>query len=292
MAIYENNGNLLRCFKGTRLHYFAHRHREIELVMMLEGRSRVTVEGVSYAVEKGDVLLVFPNQLHQYVSTEMESYFLFLLPIGVYGDYLDSIEGFKPRSPIIKGGMQDRRISFLTGLAMNAQGKYTDQQHKYLAGTILGLLLENLPLENVTSSNKSIERVMHYCEKHYLEQITLDSMAKELYLGKYYISHLFNRQLGISFNSYINALRIEEAVKLLTDTEMSVTEICFSAGFTCLRTFNRAFIRQVGMSPRDYRQRRRAENRRTEDAPPESWKQEDRTVTGAETAEKTCEGFS
>ena len=66
-------------------------------------------------------------------------------------------------------------------------------------------------------------------------------------------------KLGISFSNYINALRIEEAVKLLTTTDMPITDVCFASGFTCTRTFNRAFMGRIGVSPREYRVRQKNE---------------------------------
>ncbi len=104
-----------------------------------------------------------------------------------------------------------------------------------------------------------MERILSYCEQHFLEEISLESMAKELFLGKFYISHLFNNQLNTSFSNYINALRIEKAVKLLTATKLSITDVCFSSGFTCTRTFNRVFVKRIGVPPRKYRAYQQAE---------------------------------
>jgi AraC-like DNA-binding protein len=78
-------------------------------------------------------------------------------------------------------------------------------------------------------------------------------LEEELHLSKYYISHLFGDKLGIRFNDYINSLRISEACRLLRTSTLSVTEISDASGFGTLRTFNRAFMKQMGMSPSEYR---------------------------------------
>ena len=57
----------------------------------------------------------------------------------------------------------------------------------------------------------------------------------------------------MGFNKYINGLRITHACKYLLKENLSVTEIAFLVGFNCPRTFNRAFLEQVGMTPRDYK---------------------------------------
>ena len=259
MPAYENHGNILRCTRGTRLHYFAHRHREIEIVLMLSGASKVIVDGAPYTVAAGDALIVFPNQLHQYISTEPENYIIILAPAGIYADYADSIEGHRPQNVIIRGGAENLRVLTLAEMCLEGGTKYAYQRHKCLIGAILGILLEDLPLQSAVTNDTAVERILDYCEKHYLEPISLDGMAKDLFLGKFYISRLFGGQLGISFSNYVNALRVEEAVKLLQTTELPITDVCFASGFACTRTFNRAFIKRIGLSPRDYRANVRSE---------------------------------
>lgn len=259
MPVYENHGNLLRCTRGTRLAYFAHRHREIELVLMKKGHSTAIVDGVSHTIQGGDAFIVFPNQLHKYISDGPEDYVLFLIPSTIYNDFEEVIDGHKPLHPIIKGGADHPAVKILAQMCLEEGAQFAYQKDKNLTGAILSLLLEELQVFPVEANDCALERVLLYCEQHFLEDLTLDILSKELFLGKYYISHLFGKQLGISFSNYINALRIEESVKLLNTTDLSITDICFASGFTCTRTFNRAFMGRIGMSPRDYRLRQKNE---------------------------------
>lgn len=259
MPVYENHGNILRCTKGARLGYFAHRHREIELVLMFKGCSTAVVDGVSYTLEEGNALVVFPNQLHKYVSDGPEEYILFLIPSTIYNDFEEIIDGHKPQSPIIKDAARHPAIKALAQMCLEDGARFAYQRDKNLTGAILSLLLEDLPVYPVEANDCALERILIYCEQHFLEDLTLDTLSKDLFLGKYYISHLFSKQLGISFCNYINALRIEESVKLLTTTDLPITDICFASGFTCTRTFNRAFMGRIGISPREYRRQQKNE---------------------------------
>ena len=78
-------------------------------------------------------------------------------------------------------------------------------------------------------------------------------LEQELHLNKYYISHLFSQTLGIRFNDYLHYLRISEACKLLRNTDYSITEIGDAVGYNTPRTFNRAFLKQTGTTPTEYR---------------------------------------
>lgn len=66
-------------------------------------------------------------------------------------------------------------------------------------------------------------------------------------------SRSFRALTGMTFSEYQRAVRISRARSLLADTRLPVTEVCFEAGFANLSNFNRIFLRETGMTPRQYR---------------------------------------
>ncbi|MBE6956966.1 MAG: AraC family transcriptional regulator, partial [Ruminococcaceae bacterium] len=81
---------------------------------------------------------------------------------------------------------------------------------------------------------------------------TLDILAEQLHLSKYYISHVFTERLNLSFPDFINGLRVESACRRL-DRGYSVTDAAFEAGFNSIRSFNRNFERVKGVAPSEYK---------------------------------------
>ena len=119
---------------------------------------------------------------------------------------------------------------------------------------MLGLLLDSIDTVSVDRTAGSMAlRAVEYCAEHYREPLTLTSLSKALYVNRYYLSHIFSDQLHVGFCEYINALRVEEAKRLLENTDDPLTELSQTAGFGSLRTFNRVFKEQTGISPREYR---------------------------------------
>ena len=111
-----------------------------------------------------------------------------------------------------------------------------------------------LPMRsNKPDENQAMRTVIQYCSQNFTKDLSLTILEEELHLNKYYISHLFGDKLGMRFNDYINSLRISESCRLLRMSALSITEISDASGFGTLRTFNRAFIKQMGMSPSEYR---------------------------------------
>lgn len=85
--------------------------------------------------------------------------------------------------------------------------------------------------------------------------ISLASVALELSLTPHQLSELLNGHLKTGFNDFINRYRVEEARRLLREGhEANITSICYRVGFNSKSTFNAAFKRITGCTPRDYRE--------------------------------------
>ena len=131
---------------------------------------------------------------------------------------------------------------------------YRDAITKGYLLAFFGELLSRMSFkESNHSDSLTLRSIVSYCAQNYSRELTLATLEDELHLSKYYISHLFGSKIGTGFNDYINALRVSEACRYLRRTNKSITEISTLVGFGTLRTFNRAFVKQVGMSPSEYR---------------------------------------
>ncbi len=106
-----------------------------------------------------------------------------------------------------------------------------------------------------SNNNKKIDidNILKYIQQHYKEDIYLDYIAEHFDTSSSYLSRLIKKETSQTFIEYINSLRIEEAKKLLKNTEKSITEIYESIGFTNRSTFIRVFKTIVGSTPSDYR---------------------------------------
>ncbi len=72
-----------------------------------------------------------------------------------------------------------------------------------------------------------------------------------------HVSTAINRQHGVNVSHYINGFRLDEACRLLAETDLSVTEVHLEAGFQTKSNFNREFRRKFGQSPSEWRQAHR-----------------------------------
>ena len=103
-----------------------------------------------------------------------------------------------------------------------------------------------------------VERVKYYIDSHYAEDISLNSIANELYVNSSYISFLFKKETGENYTAYLMNVRLKHAKKLLRETDFSIEEISARTGFGNSKYFSKVFKNIVGVQPRQYR--REAEN--------------------------------
>ncbi len=96
-------------------------------------------------------------------------------------------------------------------------------------------------------------QVVQYVMEHFQEPLTLEILARELHVNKYYISHIFSDRLHIHFRRYLNHIRLEYAMELMKAEDTPLIDICVEAGFNSQRSFNRAFMEIMGMTPMEYR---------------------------------------
>lgn len=241
----------------TGLTHLPHIHTQLELIYLEEGASVATADYRDFSLEKGDLFLSFPNQIHFYHDMKPCSGYLFIFSHDYFREIKDIFQNRVPESPVIKKEQlpPDIRDSFELIMQKNTSDSPFDKvaAKGYLLA-MLGELLQLMNLEPNSSSHDSIKNILTYCAAHYTESLSLDILSRELHLNKYYISHIFKERMNISFTDFINGLRVQHACSLL-EKDANITEIAFASGFSSIRTFNRAFVDHMGMAPRDYLRR-------------------------------------
>ena len=98
-------------------------------------------------------------------------------------------------------------------------------------------------------------KVANYVQRHLCERISVNALAKELYLSRPYLSERFKAESGESLTDYILREKTTEARRLLDYTDKSLTSISSYLGFSSPSHFSRVFKKYTGMLPSEYRGR-------------------------------------
>ena len=104
-----------------------------------------------------------------------------------------------------------------------------------------------------SQSNDTLREIITYVTEHYTEKLSLEEVANQVGFSREYFCRFFKQHMGITFLRYLNEVRISHAGRLLTSTDMSISEVMTESGFTNQTIFNRLFKEIYGMTPRQAR---------------------------------------
>ncbi|MDM9379245.1 AraC family transcriptional regulator [Chlorogloeopsis sp. ULAP01] len=127
--------------------------------------------------------------------------------------------------------------SAATMLAVHLLRHYSAKQHciqEYAAG---------LP-------KYKLRQAVEYINEHLAEDLSLDAIASQVGMSRYYFAHLFKQSMGVSVHQYVIRQRVEYAKQLLLHSNLNVTEVAFQAGFANPSHLSHHFKRLVGVTPK------------------------------------------
>jgi AraC-like DNA-binding protein len=108
------------------------------------------------------------------------------------------------------------------------------------------------PAEQTHEPSQFLHPALTYMHHHFREALSLAEVASQVHLSPNYFSERFSEIHGISFQRYLQDLRLQFAYSLLLASVLPITEICYAAGFKTLSHFERVFKQKFGRSPRSF----------------------------------------
>ena len=246
-----------------------HHHDFYEIYFFLCGDVSFKVEGRTYHLEPGDLLLINPQELHQpEICSENlyerivlwidRSYLTALCGTGV--DLTACFDREAPNHTNLLRPSKVRRASIAQMLErMNREFYSADMgSQAYAQGLLLQFMVEinRLAQLNATPIQKReepdlVSQVLAYIGSHYQENITLETLAAEFYVSKYHLSHEFSHRVGTSVYRYVIFRRLMQARELMAEG-YAPGEVYQNCGFGDYANFYRAFKGEYGISPREF----------------------------------------
>ena len=250
----EQQVEAIVAFTADHLTRDPHIHPDLELVFLRKGKSLASADQSTVAMEEGDLFLCFPNQIHFYNDQEPVEPLIFIFSPDLFEDLHDLFHKNIPRIPLIKKAQMPVDVGEKLD-AIHRRSLSADPFERIAAkGLLMVLLAEVLPaleLVDCPTGHDCIKALMTYCLNNYTQPLTLDMLAQELHLSKFYISHILKERMGICFTDFVSTLRVEHACELLKKG-CSITDAAFASGFSSIRNFNRVFAKLLHTTPRAY----------------------------------------
>ena len=112
---------------------------------------------------------------------------------------------------------------------------------------------EALRNDTLAAHRRAVERVITTARGRLCEPISLQDMSRVAYISTFHFNRVFHQITGLPPAKFISAMRLDQAKRLLLNTNQSITDICFEVGYNSLSTFTRRFTQRVGLGPREFR---------------------------------------
>ncbi|MFP7442905.1 AraC family transcriptional regulator [Bacillus infantis] len=237
-----------------------HKHEAAEILFIKDGTADFVLNGQTFTVNRGDLLLINSNMEHGILSNVKDHIKGFSLTISKL--HLDGLpKGFFipfEDSPILK--VQEYHITF---------NKYIEDIHEEFQNNELGsdeiitsllktLIIKILRIIHSTNSdqNTSIsDKVKKYIIENFNRDISLTELANVVFVNPYHLAHTFKNETGISPIQYLITHRIEVAKTMLLSTNLPIREIAFNVGYPNANYFNLLFKKFTGHSPGKFRKK-------------------------------------
>ena len=250
--LYEGN-HPFGFIRTRNLDFQLHLQNSLELVFLQKGICHIRCGGLDAWLQPGQLLAVFPHQIHSYDSSRDVEAVLLVVPIQPYlSAYTGVLFGQVPEDP----RMESEYLLPLVDMMLADVKTATETVMQGYLQVLVGKLLQSLRLR---PAHRGQEEVLHklltYLEDHYRENLNRKTVARTLGYSESYLSHVFSEALGITMPEYVNTLRVREAMNLLRRTDQTVTDLSARLGFGSIRSFNRVFKKETGMTPACWRKK-------------------------------------
>jgi AraC family L-rhamnose operon transcriptional activator RhaR len=247
--------------------FISHSHDFDELTLILDGEGYYSSAEQNIKVTKGDLILI-PSQLHHgFVCIKpwkgISVHFIFA-KIPVYCQYL-FLNAYQKPLHIRISHLEEEHLKWanISLLQLELEWK-TEEKREYsydlmrnILETVLLLYHKNITTPRVTTEKtddsliiQEILREIHQC---YNTSITINEIASRHFLSESILRKKFSEMLGISPKQYIINLRLEEAKRLLQQTNKAIEYISSEVGFTSSSRFYDLFVKWVGVTPMEWR---------------------------------------
>lgn len=256
----------------------AHFHEYIEILFCLSGKINIFLDGKSYTFTVGDMIVINSMEVHYILATseDCNKYIVIRFEPEILYTTSRTIFEAKYVLPFTMKKSTHQRLfkdeelkdTFIPHLLNEITIEDTQKKYGFelairthICRIFLWILRSwnqkgldlNIGYDFNENTIERLQKVFDYVEKNYENPISISSVAKLCNMSYSYFSRFFKTVMQKNFSEYLNYVRITEAEKLLTTTDLNITEIALTVGFSTSSYFIHQFKLYKNITPKQFR---------------------------------------
>lgn len=235
---------------------------------MMRGEAEVTINGEHFALHTGEMVLTAPDVAVTIKAKEVKN---IAYAVTVFAGDLLALPQLPFDKPFFLYGRAGEMLLdyfYTASQVFGDTAKTGDEMLLQYCKTALELFLLHLHLSNGenrsfvlpeqmktsthASDQKLTAQIKEYLMAHLSETVTLEKLSKDLGVGQNTALRVFRQDVGMGIMTYFTKLRIDEAIRLICDTDLSFRSISEQLGFESPEYFSRVFKRVTGLTPTEF----------------------------------------
>lgn len=242
-----------------------HWHSSIEIYLVLSGEVTIIMDSKSYQLLEDDIILVNTNQFHEVHSKDNVTALLqikydFIKPWLAQSAYFEC--NSTKNHNISKYHSLKKSIAKLIHLKYNTKDLkeilIVSQSYQLIHELIRNFRSSDHEQQGKNCKNlKRLKGILEFLNDNYMDNITLNTVAEREFLSPSYLSHFFEKNMGISFFNYLTGVRMNHAVYQLLNSDLTIEQIAANNGFSNSRYFVSCFKKEYGILPKQYQKERK-----------------------------------
>ena len=241
-----------------------HMHRSYELYYLVNGDREYFIEDRIFTVTEGDIVLIPKKVMHRTGGAGGLRFLIHFTDAFLEKHFTDAtLKPLRKDLPFIfrPDPADADHILHLFNAMLNEYNRtakdQSPQNEQLLSGYLYQLLFAMAYTNNTytpqNTSDSRITQIIQYISENYNHINDIEQIAEHFFISKYHLCRYFQKHLGISLVSYLNAIKIKEACNLIKSGSVSMTQVAIQCGFNSSSYFCKVFKKEKGISPSEYK---------------------------------------
>ncbi len=248
-------------FYPNAKHHFRKRNAGSEehiLIYCVNGKGYIQLHGADHELAPNSFFVIHANQAHSYWASPEDPWSIYWLHFsGPKSAFFSDFFGRTHVIPQTSSSRTDDRIRLFNEMLTVLELGLTNENLEFANLRLNGLLAsffytETFQADKGIRSSDPVEKVIFFMQKNTAKLLSVAEMAEEARLSTSHLSRIFKNKTGASPMDYFIGLKMQEAIRLLSNKSMRVNEVAFTLGYTDPFYFSRIFKKQIGSTPTSF----------------------------------------